>query len=482
MLDTAADDITIQNASSDCAASPPDDADLCRLLRELRQLGELPANDGEYSQALGVLDAQVQVQFARLRPELRRAALPLSPEARSRSVEMSDLLGQIAECHLRLLRKSPSIKVAHDGLLTVYRRFEVCVLGGGAAPAKLWLRANEMHRTLTRCVANSAETRRLAEDGRLIYSRLLALGCASPEQLSAQEIGDTVDWLDATAIPVVLHEGRPRQADESWFWLELKFDLGPQQLARRLPPSRPGVLVFSLAPLASHALACAAQLAPSPEDADSDDRTGAALAALLRRIAEQFSGSHRRRLNRRAAHYNVKICTGLSGIRRLIDPTSSEPPELSEWTVVNESAGGFAITHLDGFVEGVVSGGVVALRAEAEESWTICLVRWSRNDNPDHLELGLEILSVGAQAVSIAFRSGAADAARTVHQALLLPATPALRPKFAILAPAGSNTARRFVLVAQTRNVYVTQGRLISLDLRTATVELFQFDLDPYPI
>ena len=150
--------------------------------------------------------------------------------------------------------------------------------------------------------------------------------------------------------------------------------------------------------------------------------------------------------------------------------------------VINESAGGFAIMHVSGFIEGIVSGGVIALRADADESWTICLVRWSRSDNPEHVELGLQILSNGAQAVDIAFRHGASNPVRTVKHALLLPALPALRPKFAILAPAGSYTARRFVLVAQTSHVYITQGRLISLDLRTATVELFQFDLDPYPI
>ncbi|MBK7665619.1 MAG: hypothetical protein IPJ21_19190 [Sterolibacteriaceae bacterium] len=482
MLDTAADDITILNAWPDCAPSSLDAADLPDLRAKLRQLSELPPGDPSYARLLGLLDRQIHDRLLRLRPSLRRAALPLSREARSRSVEMSDALGQLAECHLRLLRVMPAPDVARDGLQAVYRRFEVCVLAGTTVPPKLWLRASEMHRALTRCAAGNANVPGPARDGRLIYTRLLALGCVSPEHLSAQEIGDTIDWLEAAEIPVVLHDDRPREADESWFWVELKHDRGPQQFARRLPPSRPGVMVFSLAPLASHALANATQLAPLPEEADSGDGEAASLAALLRRIADQFSGSHKRKLNRRSSSYRVKVCTGLPDICRLIDPTCAEPPELSDWMVINESAGGFAIMHVSGFIEGIVSGGVIALRAEADESWTICLVRWSRSDNPEHVELGLQILSNGAQAVDIAFRHGASNPVRTVRHALLLPALPALRPKFAILAPAGSYTARRFVLVAQTSHVYITQGRLISLDLRTATVELFQFDLDPYPI
>lgn len=482
MLDTAADDTTILNAWPACTSSSLDANDLPDLRAKLRQLSESPPSDPSYARLLGGLDRQIHDLLLCLRPAFRRAALPLSREERSRSVEMSDVLGQLAECHLRRLRESPALDVAHDGLLAVYRRFEVCVLAGTTVPPKLWLRASEMHRALIRCAAGNAEMQHLFHDGRLIYTRLLAMGCVSPEHLSAQEIGDTIDWLDATEIPVVLHDNRPREADESWFWVELKQDRGPQRFARRLPPSRPGVMVFSLAPLASHALADATRLAPLPEEADSSDGEAASLAALLRRIADQFAGSHKRKLNRRSNSYPVKVCIGLPDICRLIDPTCAEAPELSEWIVINESAGGFAIMHVSGFIEGIVSGGVIALRADEDESWTICLVRWSRSDNPEHVELGLQILSNGAQAVDIAFRSAALNPARTVKHALLLPALPALRPKFAILAPAGSYTARRFVLVAQTSHVYITQGRLISLDVQTATVELFQFDLDPYPI
>lgn len=482
MLDTAAEDTTLLDLSLERAPSSPHGADLHQLRGELEQLSKLPTNDPCYAHAICVIDGRVHALLLHLRPSFRRAALPLSHDARSRSADMADVLGRLAECYLRLVRESPTVSAARNGLLAVYWRFEVCALAGTTVPPKLWLRAAEMYRALTRCAAADPETQRQAHDGRLIYGRLLALGCASPEHLSAQEIGDTVDWLDATEIPILLHDSRPREADESWFWIERKQDRGPQQFARRPPPGRPGVMVFSLAPLASHALARATQLAPLPEEADSGGGEAASFAALLRRIACQFSGSHRRRLTRRASNYPVTVCTGLPDIRRLIDPAGTAPPGLSEWMVINESAGGFAITHLSGFIEGIVSGGVVALRAETDESWTICLVRWSRSDNSEHVELGLEILSTGAQAVDIAFRSGAANAPRTLHQALLLPALPALRPKFAILAPAGAHTARRFVLVAQTDHVYVTQGRLISLDLRTATVELFQFDLDPYPI
>lgn len=478
MLDTIADEI--ESLDDWLAAVPPslEVVDLQALLDKLRKLNDLPASDVSYARVLSRLDGLTQDLVLRLRPAFRRAVLPLSREARSRSVEMAEVLGQLAECHLRRLRETRDAGVARDGLLAVYRRLEVCVLAGTTVPPKLWLRASEMHRALAAGAAGSEDP-----NGLLIYSRLLALGCLSPEHLSAEEIGDAVDWLDAADIPVLLHEDRPKDSDESWFWIERKQDRGPQQFGRRIPPARPGVLVFSLGPLASHALACATQLAPEQEQSEAGNGEAASLAALLRRIADQFSSSHKRKLNRRRNNYRISVCTGLPDIRRLIDPAcADDPPALSEWMVINESAGGFAVMHISGFIEGIVSGGVIALRAASDDPWTICLVRWSRSDNPEHVELGLQILSNGAQAVDIAFRSSGSHAARIVRHALLLPALPALRPKFAILAPAGTYTARRFVMVAQTDHLYVTQGRLISLDVQTATVELFQFDLDPYPI
>ena len=66
--------------------------------------------------------------------------------------------------------------------------------------------------------------------------------------------------------------------------------------------------------------------------------------------------------------------------------------------------------------------------------------------------------------------------------ALVLPPLPALGKAQSILAPGGTYTARRFMLVSDTQRLYVAQGRLLSLDLQTAAVELFQYEIDPYPL
>jgi hypothetical protein len=51
-----------------------------------------------------------------------------------------------------------------------------------------------------------------------------------------------------------------------------------------------------------------------------------------------------------------------------------------------------------------------------------------------------------------------------------------------MLAVAGTYASRRFVFVRELQTVYVAQARALGLDMQTPSVELFQYEIDPYPI
>ena len=70
---------------------------------------------------------------------------------------------------------------------------------------------------------------------------------------------------------------------------------------------------------------------------------------------------------------------------------------------------------------------------------------------------------------------------RVAVPALILAPKAALRRNQAILAPAGTYTSRGFSLVHDGERIYVAQARVMSLDMQTANVELFQYEIDPYP-
>lgn len=200
---------------------------------------------------------------------------------------------------------------------------------------------------------------------------------------------------------------------------------------------------------------------------------------LMRRIRDRWRMPPSREHHRQLRLHSVQVCYGLPNIWRLLHKGSST--QLTEWTVCNESPGGYAIVsnnpkQLEGILE---IGMVLALRAKNHSQWTICIVRRIRTENAEQIELGLELLARSSQPVTIGFRG---SGMRTVTPALILPPIMENRRNDAILAPSGTYTSRRFVLISENPRLYVTQGRVLSLDIQTSSIELFQYETDPYPI
>ena len=192
----------------------------------------------------------------------------------------------------------------------------------------------------------------------------------------------------------------------------------------------------------------------------------------------EWQHAAKRETPRHEARYRVQACAGLAAIWKVLRG-SADASLIHEWQVLNESPGGYSILHVATRIDGLCAGTAIALRPNPRSPWTLCIVRWIRCDQPQQIELGLQSLSTGASPVGVGFRGG--DKTKMVD-ALVLPAAANLRPQPAILAPAGTYTSRRFALVSDTDRLYVAQGRLLSLDMQTACVELFQFEIDPYPI
>lgn len=465
--------------------------DLPALRAQIARHERLSAGHPRYLELLQRLDERLLDLLQTVRPTLRRAGLPLSRELRTLAADLGDASSQIIAGYRRLLERADSANDASDvdatlhGLRAVFARYEIALLTGADAPPAMWLSAHQLYRHAARMNETETGSSRAREAVRT-YAHILALGAAAPERFSAVELGSAVDWISRTSVPFTLLGKRSPVEDESWFWVDLEQDAPPVQIARLAAPERPSVRVFSLGTLAAEAASQSVRLvpaAPPARDQEIAPSPDMQLAALLRRLADRWSSPHKRQLHRRRSEYQVSLLVGLNAICTALDngaqdPTTT-PSESGEWRVLNESASGFGVIHVGGKIGDVAAGSVVALRGPSEEAWSICLIRWARSNNPEHVEMGLELISPSAQVVSVAFRG---NGPKVLRSALLLPAVPALRPNFAVLAPAGTYTSRRFVLVASTERVYVTQGRMLSLDLQTAAIELLQFEIDPYPI
>ncbi len=477
----------------------------------MAELGALRAHLGGLPEGAEQRDAQVLLQMAeraldaagRLRPQLLTAGLPLSRELHMAAEALVGLLCDIAAAlwSVQKLRESRWLRLGRgatedavgEAFVLVCEAHIVLSMSGAAAPDGFWRRAHALSGFDAGVPAqdlDAAVARRL-----FLYRRMLAATVAQPESLTPRESSWLFDYLDATAMHAQLSL-EPVAPASAAYWIDPSADHAPVAVARRPPPEGGAVRYFSPAPLVSHARdhiewleACMMEAELSSLEVDGEalapDVAGlpfglapGEMLSLLRRLRDRWAMSPMRELPRRRYQYTVQVCVGLRALWEL-GRGEIEAARIAQWMVLNESPGGYAIMCVSGVAGVIEAGMVVALRRHATEPWTVSLVRWARSDNPDQVELGLQILSLGFASIQLGFRGS------EVHSAapgLMLPAMAPLRAHPVILAPAGTYKSRRFVFVRDGASLYVAQGRALGLDMQTANVEMFQYETDPYAL
>jgi hypothetical protein len=106
----------------------------------------------------------------------------------------------------------------------------------------------------------------------------------------------------------------------------------------------------------------------------------------------------------------------------------------SEWTVAKESANELTLRQTKGTIPGVARGDVVAVQSAEGEAARVCLVSWVTSDNPEQIEVGLQVLA--QRASSAVGQMDAHPKARRLP-VLYFPRLPERSELPAILVPAG---------------------------------------------
>lgn len=490
------------------ASEPADDphAELNALRGHLGRLPEPAAGGAPLVQCVDEFEARVLDVCGRLKPRLLNAALPLSHELHAVAgelvealLEVAGKLGEMAAAtreRWRPVRRGDPMAVAARALGLVHEAFVVAAMGGAVTPPGLWLAAYgivEAGGGFDALVSARPET--AAADALHALKRLLALAVLQPESLTARELVWANDYLEGVADEGALSRETLMPAASS-FWIDSGEDLPPIATIRSAPPVAEGLVHFSAFGV-SRALtgqldwlkeriaeAEAVGLERDGELLEPDASglpvglTPVEMVSLLRRMRDRWALPPNRGQSRRAYRYSVQVCIGLRAVWEAAR-SDGATERISEWMVYNESPGGYALMSVEGVTGSLSAGMAVALRRDAGHPWSVCIVRWIRSDSPGQVELGLQLVAQTCTPVTIGFRGG--EVQSTTH-ALILPPLPALRRNQAILAPAGTYASRRFVLVHEGEHLYVAQARVLSLDMQTANVELFQYEIDPYPI
>ena len=380
---------------------------------------------------------------------------------------------------------------AFEAVLEVFR---VAGLAASDVPEGSWRLAHRLARSTG---IGTAAGQRLAP----WYLRLLTLAASQPDALTGRELVWLFDFLDERLLSVAdLTRSSPAATAAQW-WVDLAGDAPPVAVARRpVPAEREGsseIWSFNPRPMAQRLGECidwvtanltAAELAGAQDELAPEALQGAGLPpglkvlealALLKRLRGLWMAVPVREQPRRARHYAVQVCVGLHAMWLLGKDAARPLAGIQKWEVINESPGGLAIMSVASVRGEIESGSTLALRRDAEQPWSICIVRWARSEHPGQLELGLQIVGIGFQPVEVGFRG---RAAKKLEPALALPAMEPVRRHPAMLAPAGTYASRRFVFVREGASLYIAQARALGLDMQTSRVELFQYELDPYPI
>ncbi|MDD5297840.1 MAG: hypothetical protein PHU46_13090 [Rhodocyclaceae bacterium] len=473
--------------------------DLALLKVQLPVLADGSVSSTQYHRLLDLFYTRTQKLSADLKPRLRDASLPLTREIRNIARDLSEVFRAIAAGYRWVLANMGQARGGADNpmrnprvlmgraMKCLAEQLEVAGLTAAPQPGGVWHAAYQLY--LEACQEKMEEGASAPTDTEQVFREMLALNTAAPESLSSREVSLVAEYAGLFAASVIIFDAPPpSDQDVSLYWIDVGNDQAPYAMARRTPPfGMDQILYFSCARLSEvvEGQLRALENGFQPKDLrlpDSADTAG--YVPLLRRLLKRWREPPKRQFPRRRNNYQMQLCPGFDAFWRLLEQQDQGIPVLdvgmvSDWMVVNESPAGYALMHTAGTVDNLQNGSVVALRTKAGQPWEVCIVRWMTSENPEHIELGVQVVAHGAQPIRVGFR-GVKNA--SLQAGLLLEPVTALRSKRAILTLAGTCRSRRFVMISGASKIYVAQGEVLSLDLQTASVELFQFEPDHNPI
>ncbi|MGE5470716.1 MAG: hypothetical protein ACM3X0_07975 [Bacteroidota bacterium] len=463
-------------------------ADPAQLYRQLLLLRETPLPTAQHIKLLDLLYRQAERTIEAERPGLREVSLPVSRRVRQRVRLILQLLETLTQDYFNTLSElfDPLGGTATRTPQCTLRRVMHCVawqirinyLVASPSSIGLWQQLHAAFGTARRLGVAEAPGPRGEPSVHHIYTSILLAAIAQPASFSADELELISDYIERSGITFALTE-TPPAGSTSIFWIDLDKDFPAHALARRIPSADTQVLYFSCDTIAGKVGADLARL-DQGAGGDSiglpglaDPRTG---QGVLRRLLALWGHPAKRKFPRRRQSYRTQLCAGFNNIWRLLKSPGADV-ESSEWMVINESPDGYALMHVAGQTHRLRVGDIAALRPTNDQGtaapvWHICIVRWALSENPEHIELGLQMLAREAIAAQIA-QPDARDAKKT--RALILPEAAPLRPAQSLIVATGSiaDDKHKIIVLVEKENLEIREVRATHLDEQTSRVEVF---------
>jgi hypothetical protein len=475
------------------ATDPMQDLAPLRLhLRNILELGKPPLH---LLKLLDAFEPRAAVVAGLSQPLLGDTTLPLARRLRSLALALVDVHGALAQGYLRIASDADPAGLANLGRsraqicgIAMYHlaaQMQIAVLTTSPAPAGLWLAAQQAYQMTVK--SSAADLTVVADNAAAErnFKIMLALTAAQPEAMTGQQIAFLKRVLERYGKSIDI-SFEPPTDPTSWYWLDSNRDLPPVAFTRRAPPQNP-CLYFSCANLGRVCQDIVGQLVAGRSPAlleIPDEATQSDYLDLLRQVRAYWALPPKRLLKRRRNNYPIQVCTDFDNFWRLLNGDPAKTSRVvddgtTDWMVVNESPGGYAVMHVNGTIAGIQTGCVLGVRPTPKRPWGICMVRWARSDNPEHLELGLEFLAPTAEAVRIVPNKHG----KVPLPAFLLPALPGLDRGESLLVQHGNYFPHgNFTLLQESwGHIRITECQPRALMSQTSSVEIYEFERDPLP-
>jgi hypothetical protein len=441
----------------------------------------------QYFKIIELFQTRAGFTASTVKPLLLDATLPVPKRLRTVAHGLMDVHGALASGYLRVLRgatpqmladlgQTPA-RLCALGLANLAQKFEVAQFVSSPVADELWAQAQSFHALLA-AGPNIGNPEALEAERHI--KAMLALCAAQPEGLSPRETAFLAEYLRGCAAAVEISPAGETLGVHA-YWLDEARGL-PTAVSRR-PPSHGVSLQFSCRNLGRMVGSHLSRLAEG-ERPEAVGLPAEALIAdyrsVLTRAMERWENPPKRQLHRRRNGYRVQVCTHLGPLwQQLRNNENKAQAEIelpaSDWMILNESASGYAVMHVAGELAGLLAGSAIGLRTSADKPWSICVVRWARSENPEHIELGLELVAPCAEAVRIARRGPGGE--QLPVPAFLLPPLPVLDRGEALLTARGYFEPGEFTLVNESAaRLQVTECVASQISMHTACIEIFEFE------
>lgn len=462
------------------------------LLTQLHNLRVAALSNVQRQKLLDLLYLQAQSLTEQELNQLDLITLPVSRKVRHNAKLLLQTLEMLTQDYLNSLaaifdpdRKTPSINAQiplRRAMQTMAWQIHTYHRIAAPPPPGLWEQFHTAYSNARRLKIEQQPGAAGASSIQRLYTNTLLAAIAQPASFTPAELRFIGTLIESTPQTTALKTNPPAPSP-STFWIDPSRDFPAQAIVRRPPTPDCEILYFSGEIAAAHAASTLNtlqngltttldNLPPLPKPRDTQ--------RVLKRLIKLWANPSKRRYPRRRQSYRSQLAIGLSEIhQQLADPSTDDSP-LSEWMVTNESPDGFSLMHMSGNTPQLTVGDITAIKAHdaqagKESGWQICTLRWAISENPEHIEIGLQLLSSSAKPAQII-----TPAPRRKVNALLLPESPSLRRSKAIVVPQDTLTqnTRDIVIMTEASNLALHEIRTTSQDEQSNTCDIFFIQTD----